>query len=142
MSPASYLTAPPRVAAASIARAGPIQTNRAGSPGEEETCMSRPPLTGSRTRRNMGGKGMMTAEVPGANEAMYRQINETVGITAQSPPDGLVVHMAATTGDGMRIVDVWESAEAFRTFFEGIKPTMEQVGMPAIEPEMYPVHNM
>ena len=90
----------------------------------------------------MVGKVMMTAEVPGATEAMYRQINDTLGITAESPPDGLIVHMAATTGDGMRVVDVWESPEAFRTFFEGIKPTMEQVGMPQMEPEMYPVHSM
>jgi hypothetical protein len=85
---------------------------------------------------------MMTAEVPGATEAQYRQINEALGITPDSPPDGLIVHTAATTGDGIRIVDVWESEQAFNDFIQGAMPAFEQIGIPPFEPEMYPVHNM
>jgi hypothetical protein len=85
---------------------------------------------------------MMTAEVPGATEEQYRQINDALGITADSPPDGLIVHMAADTGSGIRVVDVWDSEQAFNTFLQGAMPTFEQVGIPPFQPEMYPVHNM
>jgi hypothetical protein len=85
---------------------------------------------------------MMTAEVPGATEEQYRQINEALGITPDSPPDGLIVHTAANKGNGIRVVDVWESEQAFNTFIEGAMPAFEQVGIPPFQPEMYPVHNM
>jgi hypothetical protein len=85
---------------------------------------------------------MMTAEVPGATEQQYRELNEALGITPESPPDGLITHMAARTPDGMRIVDVWQSEQAFNTFIEGAMPTMQQAGIPSFQPEMYPVHNM
>jgi two-component system sensor histidine kinase VanS len=35
---------------------------------------------------------LMTAEVPGATEEQYRQINDALGITPDAPPDGLIVH--------------------------------------------------
>ena len=85
---------------------------------------------------------LMTAEVPGATEEQYRQINDALGITPDAPPDGLIVHMAANTGSGIRVVDVWESEQAFNTFIQNAMPTFEQVGIPPFEPEMYPVHNM
>jgi hypothetical protein len=50
--------------------------------------------------------------------------------------------MAATAGAGIRVVDVWESEQAFNEFIQGAMPTFEQVGIPPFQPEMYPVHNM
>ncbi len=88
------------------------------------------------------GKVMMTAQVEGGTEEQYRQLNEALGITPESPPDGLIVHMAANTGDGIRIVDMWESREAFDTFIQGAMPTMQRLGIPPFQPEMYPVHSM
>ena len=85
---------------------------------------------------------MMTAEVPGATPEQYRQINEALAITPDSPPDGLISHIAAQSGDGIRIVDVWESEQAFNTFIQGALPTMQQLGIPPFEPEMFPVHSM
>jgi hypothetical protein len=35
-----------------------------------------------------------------------------------NPPDGLIVHTARQDGEVMRVVDVWESPEAFGAFAE------------------------
>jgi hypothetical protein len=114
-------------------------------------------VQGARTKRKLARAGhpdrledeegsmakiMMTADVAGASEEQYRQINEALGSAPESPPDGLIVHMAANTGDGIRIVDVWESREAFDTFIQGAPPAMQQLGIPPFQPEMYPVHSM
>ena len=56
----------------------------------------------------------------------YDDINSKVGPN----PDGLIVHIAAQGANGMRIIDVWESKEAFERFqTETIMPAMEGSGM-------------
>ncbi len=56
-------------------------------------------------------------------------------------PDGLF-HFAITTPEGMRIVDVWDSAEAYQTFAETmLGPIAAQVGVPEPKVEITPIHN-
>ena len=57
-------------------------------------------------------------------------------------PEGGMFHAAAFAEDGMRIFDLWETAEAFHAFFEArVMPAVQQVGLPG-EPvvELIPVH--
>ena len=42
--------------------------------------------------------------------------------------------------DGWRVVDVWESEEAFERFGSVIGPVLQEVGFPG-EPQVYPLHN-
>ena len=64
---------------------------------------------------------------------------------AESPSDwpveGLVAHIAGDTGSGFRVVDVWESEEAFRRFGEALAPVMKAIGIEA-EPQVYPAHTI
>ncbi len=64
---------------------------------------------------------------------------------AESPSDwpveGLVAHIAGDTGSGFRVVDVWESEEAFRRFGEALAPIMKAIGIEA-EPQVYPAHTI
>ena len=57
-------------------------------------------------------------------------------------PGGLF-HWVTKTGDGIRVVDVWESREAFDRFAqEKIGPITQEVGIPsAPELTFYEVHN-
>jgi hypothetical protein len=56
-------------------------------------------------------------------------------------PDGLF-HFAVETPDGLRIVDVWESAEAFQNFAETmLGPVAAEVGIPEPKIEITPIHN-
>jgi hypothetical protein len=64
---------------------------------------------------------------------------------AESPSDwpveGLVAHIAGDTGSGFRVVDVWESEEAFRRFGDALAPVMKAIGIEA-EPLVYPAHTI
>ena len=58
---------------------------------------------------------------------------------ADWPVKGLLVHAAGQGEKGFRVVDVWESEEAFRKFGEKLQPILKQVGLEGA-PEVYPVH--
>ena len=50
-----------------------------------------------------------------ASEEQYRAVNDVLD-THANPPPGLIVHTGGPIGDGeLRVVDVWESAEAFES---------------------------
>jgi hypothetical protein len=55
------------------------------------------------------------------------------------PVEGLLVHIAAEVGNGFRIVDVWESQEAFDSFGEKLGPLLQEAGVEG-QPEIYPPH--
>lgn len=57
------------------------------------------------------------------------------------PVPGLLVHAAGQGTKGFRVVDVWESEEAFQRFGEKLAPIMEALGIEG-EPEVYPVHTL
>jgi hypothetical protein len=59
-----------------------------------------------------------------------------------NPPTGGIFHVAAVADQGLRITDVWESAEAFQTFVERrLMPGVKQLGIQS-EPrvQIYPLH--
>jgi len=45
-----------------------------------------------------------------------------------------------STDNGWRVVDVWESEEAFQRFGEVIGPILQEVGMPG-QPQLFALHN-
>jgi hypothetical protein len=78
-----------------------------------------------------------------ATPEQYDKVIELMGLTSGGIPPGGIFHWAAKTDDGMRIVDVWESREAFDRFSEEqIGPFSQQVGITE-QPEMTyrEVHN-
>jgi hypothetical protein len=52
------------------------------------------------------------------------------------PVKGILAHVAGQTQNGFRVVDVWESADAFRQFGEKLRPILKEVGIEG-EPEVY-----
>jgi heme-degrading monooxygenase HmoA len=80
----------------------------------------------------------------GATIDQYDQIVGKMGLTpGGATPPGAISHWVAKTDDGMRVVDVWESREAFERFAqEKIGPYSREVGLES-EPEIrfYEVHN-
>lgn len=66
---------------------------------------------------------------------------------AGDPPDGLIAHSARFDGDTLKILDIWESPEAFGAFAEarlgpGIEETLgdDAPGGPP-EPKFTELHN-
>jgi hypothetical protein len=78
---------------------------------------------------------LMTIE---ATEEQYDAVNEKID-PAGNPPAGLIIHVGSVTGSGVRVIDVWESEQAFNDFRESrLGPAVGEVmggdaGPPNIE---------
>jgi hypothetical protein len=55
------------------------------------------------------------------------------------PVQGLLAHIAGQGQGGFRVVDVWESEDAFRRFGETLMPILQEIGVEG-QPEIYPAH--
>ena len=88
------------------------------------------------------------AELQGVNPETYDSVNDEMDID-NNRPEGLIFHTAGKIESGMRIFDVWESAEDYERFErERLMPAVEKVGMgmdqtggPPQPPEIYTLHN-
>jgi hypothetical protein len=58
---------------------------------------------------------------------------------ADWPVEGLLAHAAGEGEGGFRVVDVWESEEAFGRFGETLVPILRDMGVEG-DPEVYPAH--
>jgi hypothetical protein len=58
---------------------------------------------------------------------------------ADWPVNGLIAHIAGEGENGFRVVDVWESEDAFRRFGETLMPVLQEIGVEG-QPEIYPSH--
>jgi heme-degrading monooxygenase HmoA len=66
------------------------------------------------------------------NKEAYETVNEKMFGTKRPTEiiEGNIIHTAGEGPKGFRVVDVWESQEAFETFFNGrVKPALEETGM-------------
>ena len=74
---------------------------------------------------------MMVMDTPEGTIEQYEQTNEIMGLRGdEDAPEGLIQHVAATDGNGLLIVDVWESEETFGRFYEEkLGPALEQTGV-------------
>jgi heme-degrading monooxygenase HmoA len=87
---------------------------------------------------------LMVFEVPGGTVEQYECVNELLGIRGDADaPDGVIVHFAAVDESGVTIADVWESEEALNQFFGAhLAAALQEAGVEAGQPSIYPVHNM
>jgi hypothetical protein len=73
----------------------------------------------------------------GATPEQYDQVSQGVGVSADNPPPGGILHVAAKGDDGqIRIVDVWESREQAEEFMERVRAAREEAGMGGDEPQI------
>lgn len=88
---------------------------------------------------------LMVHDSPGGTQEQYDQVGARLaksgGFNSLNDwPEGILSHAAGPTDDGWRVVDVWESEEAFQRFGEVIGPVLQEVGFPG-EPKLFPLHN-
>jgi heme-degrading monooxygenase HmoA len=85
----------------------------------------------------------MRFKAQGATLEQYEQVNAIMGIAGDdTAPDGLIQHVAADTGDGIVVVDVWESEEKLNRFFEErLGAALAQAGLESGQPEILRLHN-
>ncbi|HEY3261662.1 MAG TPA: hypothetical protein VGJ95_15585 [Pseudonocardiaceae bacterium] len=79
----------------------------------------------------------------GATLEQYDTVVDKMGYERQGEghQDGLF-HWVAQTPEGLRIVDVWDSPEAFQAFADStLGPISAEVGVPAPAVTITPIHN-
>jgi hypothetical protein len=83
-------------------------------------------------------------EFNGATVDQYDAVVQKMGFTPGGPggPGG-IFHVCTKTDNGIRVIDVWESQEAFEKFAqEKIGPLSADVGMPGPpKVKFFDVHN-
>jgi hypothetical protein len=68
----------------------------------------------------------MTQEIP-VDWATFEKINAELG---PETPDGLVVHVAGPSTNGVRMITVWQTKEAFDRFGEEqLLPALQRIGV-------------
>jgi len=80
----------------------------------------------------------------GASLDQYDEINEMLGALPGGPANPHeLFHWVMGTADGFRVLDVWETREAFETFAqEKLVPILEVVSVPhPPQIQFYEIHN-
>jgi hypothetical protein len=80
----------------------------------------------------------LVSDIPGGTSAQYDAVIRALG---DSPLDGNILHVAAPSETGWRVVDVWESQEKLQRFFEQrLGAALASAGVTPNEPKVRPVH--
>ena len=59
------------------------------------------------------------------------------------PPDGLQMHVLFGTEGDLKVSEIWESEDSYRSFSEEIWPVLKEVGVQfGGEPEVFQVHEL
>jgi hypothetical protein len=86
---------------------------------------------------------VMNMQWDGVSAEQYEQVRKLVDFEGDRPPGGLF-HVASFGPEGLRVTDVWESAESFNRFAEQrLMPGVQKVGLtspPRVE--ITEVHNL
>jgi len=84
---------------------------------------------------------VMVMDIPGGTSAHYDKVMELIG---EVPADGGIFHVASPSENGWRVVDVWESQEAFGRFFEAkLGAALAQAQVPeGAPPQFLPTHRV
>jgi heme-degrading monooxygenase HmoA len=79
---------------------------------------------------------------PGGTQEQYDTVLEQLNLGGRMAPGG-IFHAAGPTEEGWRVVDVWESQEAFDTFLhERLYQAMQNAGMSRPQVETWPVYSV
>jgi hypothetical protein len=84
---------------------------------------------------------VMRVRWEGVTEDQYEQTRKQVGWD-RDIPDGAKLHVAGFSDGGLKVLDVWESAEAFQAFRDQrLGPAVQQIDIQG-EPDVsfYPMH--
>ncbi len=86
---------------------------------------------------------MMCMEWDGVTHEQYETVRHSVKFETDVPKGG-IFHVAAFSDKGLRVTDVWETAQDFQSFVEKrLMPATQAAGI-AGEPrvQIYPAHNI
>jgi hypothetical protein len=82
-------------------------------------------------------------ENPNVSQEQYDAVRKMTGVTSENMPEGGILHVAGPSPKGgWRVIEVWESEAAAKTWDEKLEPMLEQQGIKRPAPETWEPHNV
>ena len=79
-------------------------------------------------------------DVPGATLDQYDEVDKQVG---PEKPDGVHAHIAGASEDGIRVIEVWDSADAIERYMQsGLAEAFQQANLPEPKITEFEVHKL
>ncbi len=72
----------------------------------------------------------------------YDAVSSRMGEAGNWPPDGLDMHVLFGTEGDLRVSEIWDSEEQFRSFMPRLTAVMDEVGVRYSEPEVFEAHEL
>lgn len=88
------------------------------------------------------GAILVRFDAKGMTTAQYDQILVELKKVVSFPPPGQISHVAYKTDEGLKVIDVWESAETFGALGQKLMPILQNLGINAGEPIVYSLYNL
>lgn len=79
-------------------------------------------------------------DFPGVTSKQYDDVWTDLRAAGHANPEGLRFHVSAEKPGGWKVVDVWESQEAFERFGQTLMPLLVKHKVPMVQPEILPVY--
>ena len=80
-------------------------------------------------------------EYSGMGEDKYQRIVELLG--PNTNPKGVILHLAAKTPNGFRVVDIWDSRNSFDQFYrDHLTPIFGKLGIQSPRTEYFDIVNV
>ena len=80
-------------------------------------------------------------ELPDFSQQQYAQALTDLEAAGLGTPNGRISHMASVMGNGLIIIDMWESEALLGAFSESLVPIIIATGATPAEPRIFQVHN-
>lgn len=75
------------------------------------------------------------------NASQYDESIKRLENAGAGTPKGRLYHVCFGTGTSLRVMEVWESQDAFNAFGPTLIPILQQVGIDPGQPDISEVHN-
>ena len=73
----------------------------------------------------------------GLTREKYDEVSRNVEGSGDWPPDGLDMHVLFEAEGQLRVSEIWDSEEQFRSFFGRLKAALDEAGVEHPEPQVY-----
>ncbi len=78
----------------------------------------------------------------GLTREQYDEVSRRMEGGGSWPPEGMDMHVLFGTEGELRVSEIWDSEEQFRSFAERLMPVMDEVGVAYSEPEVFEAHEL
>jgi hypothetical protein len=82
------------------------------------------------------------ADTPGGTTEQAQALQQRMNLPA-NPPSGALLSLAGPFEGGWRVINVWESQEAWEAFRRGqLEPALQQLGFPTPQFQIWPLQGL